>query len=362
MTGSPAQGVSAPHLRSRPRLPKIRPPAPRPVQVQIWLVAALFVLAAVAWLVTGDRMEGMDAGPGTDPGALGFYVGVWVTMMAAMMFPSIAPMVIMYRRIHDRRRELGKARPGATGLFVAGYLIAWTGFGLFAYGLLEVIRSVSIDALSWNEGGRYLAGGVVVAAAVYQLTPLKDACLTKCRSPLAFVLGHWRNGYGGALRMGVAHGAWCVGCCWALMAALFALGVMSIGWMAFVAALIATEKLLPWKAIANRGIAVLLAVLGVAVAFVPGQVPGLTLPDSSAAHEAMMRMDGGGMEGDSMKRDQMKGDSMKDGSMKRDSKTGQPMKDERGAMPGGSSKNEPESMDGPMGGSMEGSMEGSPSR
>ncbi|MGH2979049.1 MAG: DUF2182 domain-containing protein [Solirubrobacterales bacterium] len=263
----------------------------------------------------------MDAGPGTDPGSLGFYVGAWVVMMAAMMFPSIAPMVLMYRRIHRRRRELGKARPGATVLFVAGYLIAWTGFGLAAYALLETTRSLSIDALSWNENGKYVAGGVIVAAAVYQLTPAKDVCLRKCRGPLDFVLGYWRNGYGGALRMGVEHGAWCVGCCWALMAALFALGVMSVGWMVFVAALISTEKMLPWKAIANRGIAALLVTLGVAVALVPGQVPGLTLPDSSAAREAMMRMEGGSMkmpadsgQSDSMtgRRDSMKGDSMQD--------------------------------------------------
>jgi predicted metal-binding membrane protein len=277
---------------------------------QLVLIGLLLVLAAIAWAVTGDRMSGMDAGPGTDPGSVGFYVGVWVVMMAAMMFPSIAPMVLTYRRVHNRRRELGKARPGATALFVAGYLISWTAFGLAAYALIELMRSLSIDVFSWSEGGRYLAGAVIGAAAIYQLTPAKDACLTKCRSPLDFVLGYWRPGYGGALRMGVEHGAWCVGCCWALMAALFALGVMSIGWMAFVAALIAIEKLLPWKAVANRGIAALLLVLGLAVAFFPGQVPGLTLPDSSQARDAMMRMDGGSMDGGSM---DGKGDSMKQG-------------------------------------------------
>jgi predicted metal-binding membrane protein len=242
----------------------------------------------MAWLITGDRMAGMDAGPGTDPGSVGFYVSAWVVMMAAMMFPSIAPMVLMYGRVENRRRELGKTRRGATVLFVTGYLVVWTGFGLVAYALLEAIRSLSIDALSWKEGGKYLAGGVIVAAAVYQLTPAKDVCLRKCRSPLGFVLGYWRNGYSGALRMGVEHGAWCVGCCWALMAALFALGVMSVGWMVFVAALIATEKMLPWKAIANRGVAALLLTLSVGVAFVPGQVPGLTPPDSSEARESMM--------------------------------------------------------------------------
>ena len=155
--------------------------------------------------------------------------------------------------------------------------------------MLELGRSLSIDALAWDSGGPYVAGGVIVAAAVYQLTPAKDVCLRKCRSPLSFVMGYWKPGYGGALRMGVEHGGWCVGCCWALMAALFALGVMSLGWMAFVAALIALEKLLPWKAVANRGIAILLVALGLAVAFAPGSVPGLTLPDSSAGVHGSMK-------------------------------------------------------------------------
>jgi predicted metal-binding membrane protein len=282
-----------------PRLPTLGPLE----RGSLALIAALLVLSVIGWAITDERMAGMDAGPGTDPGSLGFYVGAWVVMMAAMMFPSIAPMVLTYRMIQARRRDLGEARPGATALFVGGYLISWTAFGLAAYGLLELIRSLSIDALSWNNGGRYLAGGVILAAAIYQLTPAKDACLTRCRSPLDFVLGHWRGGYGGALRMGVEHGAWCVGCCWALMAALFALGVMSVGWMVFVAALIAIEKLLPWKAVANRGIAGLLVALGIAVALAPGQVPGLTLPD-----EAMMQMDSGSMESSG---ESMKGDSMK---------------------------------------------------
>jgi predicted metal-binding membrane protein len=256
------------------------------------LVAVLLGLAVVAWLVTDERMAGMDAGPGTDPGALGFYVGVWVVMMAAMMFPSVAPMVITYSRVQQNRRERGRADsgPAAVALFVGGYLGSWTAFGIAAYAVLEIGRALAIDALAWDEAGPYVAGAVIVAAAVYQLTPAKDVCLRKCRTPLDFVAGYWKPGHAGALRMGVEHGAWCVGCCWALMAALFALGVMSLGWMAFVAALIAVEKLLPWKAVANRSVAVTLAVLGIAVALVPGDVPGLTLPDSAPAHESMMRM------------------------------------------------------------------------
>jgi predicted metal-binding membrane protein len=261
---------------------------------QLALVAVLVALAVVGWVVTDDRMVGMDAGPGTELGALGFYVSLWVVMMAAMMFPSIAPMMIAYSRIQQRRRERGKAQAGplAVALFVGGYLLSWTAFGLAAYGVFEIGRSLSIDALAWAEGGPYLAGAVILAAAVYQLTPAKDVCLRKCRSPLDFVMGYWKPGYGGALRMGVEHGAWCVGCCWALMAALFALGVMSLGWMAFVAALIAVEKLLPWKAVANRGIAVVLVMLGLAVAFAPEDVPALTIPGSGETDDAMMQMEG----------------------------------------------------------------------
>jgi predicted metal-binding membrane protein len=279
----------------------IRRAPPLPGLIQIGLIGLLLVLAAVAWAVTSDQMSGMDAGPGTDPGTLGFFLGVWVVMMAAMMFPSIAPMVLMYVRIQDGRRERGQAAPiGATALFVGGYLVAWTAAGLFGYGVYELAREMTGDLFSWDNAGPYLAGGIILAAAVYQLTPLKDVCLRHCRSPFAFLIHHWRPGRLGALRMGVVHGGWCVGCCWALMATLFALGVMSLGWMAFIAALIAVEKLLPWQAIANRGIAVLLLVLGLAVAFTPESVPGLTLPGSPQAIKAMQGMEGGSMNGGSM--------------------------------------------------------------
>jgi predicted metal-binding membrane protein len=259
--------------------------------VRLGLLGLLFMLALVAWLAVDERMQGMDAGPGTDLGAFGFYLTTWVVMMSAMMFPSIAPMVLMYARMEAGRRERGRSATfGATAVFVGGYLVAWTVAGLTGYAIFELSRSLSIDAFSWDRGGPYLAGGVLIAAAVYQLTPLKDACLMRCRSPLTFLLTAWRPGRLGAMRMGIEHGGWCVGCCWALMAALFALGVMSIGWMAFIAALIALEKLLPWEAYANRGIALLLVVLGIAVAFVPGRVPGLTLPGSPQAAEAMQAM------------------------------------------------------------------------
>lgn len=257
------------------------------------LLATLLGLACVAWLVTDAQMQGMDAGPGTDPGDFGFYVVAWVVMMAAMMFPSVAPMVRTYAIVQRRRHQTSQEAVGPLiGAFIGGYLVTWTAFGVVAYAAFRGIRGLDIEAFSWSNGGPYLAGGVLIAAALYELTPLKDTCLSKCRSPLDFLLERWRDGLGGALLLGLEHGAWCVGCCWGLMAALFALGVMSIGWMAFVAALIAVEKLLPWKALATRGVAVLLLVLGLAVALVPERVPGLTLPDSPHAGAAMRAMDG----------------------------------------------------------------------
>jgi predicted metal-binding membrane protein len=272
-----------------PRVPALT------MRLQLGLIGLLLLGAALAWGVTGDRMQGMDAGPGTDLGTAGWFVGVWVVMMAAMMFPAIAPMVIMYARVQAGKRERGADAPaGATALFVAGYLVTWTAAGVLGYAIFDAVRALDISFLAWDEGGRYIAAGVILGAAVYQLTPLKDVCLRKCRTPFMFVLGAWRPGRAGALAMGIEHGAWCLGCCWALMAALFALGVMSIGWMALIAAFIALEKLLPWKAVANRGIAIALAVLAVAIAAAPEDVPGLTLPDSPEAARAMEAM---GMEG-----------------------------------------------------------------
>jgi predicted metal-binding membrane protein len=262
-----------------------------PGVVQFGLIFGLLILAAIAWAMTGDRMAGMDAGPGTDLGGLGFWLTAWVVMMAAMMFPSIAPTVIMYARIEEGKRQKGQpTEAGATAIFVLGYLLTWAAAGLFAYGLFEIGRSLDLGFLAWDSAGPYVAGGVILTAAIYQLTPLKDVCLRHCRSPMTFLLMRWRPGRVGALRMGIEHGGWCVGCCWALMAALFALGVMSIGWMVLIAALIALEKLLPWKAVANHSVAVLLVVLGLAVAFTPDEVPGLTLPNSPEAERAMNSM------------------------------------------------------------------------
>ena len=253
-------------------------------------LVALLGLALLAWLESAGRMAGMDAGPASDPGTVGFYLVTWVVMMAAMMLPSIAPMVLAHVAAEQERAARGRGQTGATGAFAAGYLLCWTAFGLGAYALLELGRSLHLGLLSWDRGGPYFAGAVVLAAAAYQLTSPKAACLSKCSAPRDFVRRHWHDGLGGALRMGVEHGAWCIGCCWALMAALFALGAMNVGWMACVAALIAIEKLAPWKPPANGAIAIVLVVLGLAVAVMPERVPGFTLPSSA---NGGMTMQGG---------------------------------------------------------------------
>jgi predicted metal-binding membrane protein len=221
----------------------------------------------------------MDQGAWTGLGTLGWFLGIWVVMMAAMMLPSVAPTVALYSRMTRRRSPLSPL------LFTAGYLVTWAGAGLAAFALSQIVSRFSGDALAWDRGGRWLAGGTLVLAAAYELSPLKNVCLGKCRSPLGFLLGAWRDGCRGALEMGVKHGAWCVGCCWALMASLFALGVMSVAWMALVAALIAVEKTLPWRRAATYGTAVLLLTLGVLLVAVPDVVPALTVPGAGQMDE-----------------------------------------------------------------------------
>jgi predicted metal-binding membrane protein len=242
------------------------------VRARLGLVAVLFALAGAGWWWTARQMRGMDEGPWTGLGSLGWFLGTWLVMMAAMMFPSVAPTVALYSRMTRRRSPLSPL------LFVAGYLVTWAGAGLVAFALTTLVGRAAGDVLAWDRAGRWVAGATLLVAAAYELSPLKDVCLGKCRSPLGFLLGAWRDGRWGALRMGARHGAWCVGCCWALMASLFALGVMSVAWMAFVAGLIALEKTLPWRRVATYGTAVVLLTLGILLFAAPDAIPALTVP------------------------------------------------------------------------------------
>jgi predicted metal-binding membrane protein len=248
-------------------------PAYAAARARLGLVAALFAVAAVGWVWTARQMRGMDAGPWTTLGGLGWFLGVWVVMMAAMMFPSVAPTVALYARMTKERARL------LPWLFAGGYLLTWAAAGVVAYAVALVATRAFGDSLAWDNAGRVLAGATLIVAGIYEVTPLKDVCLGKCRSPLGVLLGSWRDGRSGAVRMGARNGAWCVGCCWALMASLFALGVMSISWMAFIAGLIAVEKTVPWRRrLITYGTAAVLLILGIVMLAAPDALPALTVP------------------------------------------------------------------------------------
>ncbi|HET6868767.1 MAG TPA: DUF2182 domain-containing protein, partial [Solirubrobacteraceae bacterium] len=237
------------------------------VRARLVLVALLFAVAALGWVWTAREMRGMDNGPWTALGGFGWFEGVWVVMMAAMMFPSVAPTVALYSRMTKHRS------PVLPSAFVTGYLLTWGAAGSAAFGLAAAATRIGGDQLSWANAGRPIAGATLLIAASYELTPLKDVCLGKCRSPLGVLLASWRDGVGGAVRMGARNGAWCVGCCWALMASLFALGVMSLSWMAVVAGLIAVEKTLPWRRLVTYAISAMLLALGVVLLAAPHTLP-----------------------------------------------------------------------------------------
>ena len=250
-------------------------PAYAAARAQVGLIALLFALAGVGWWWTIDQMQGMDNGPWTGLGTLGWFLGVWLVMMGAMMIPSVSPTVALYTRMTRERSLLLPL------FFSAGYLVTWGAAGVLAFALARGGGAAVGDVFAWARAGRWIAGATLLAAAVYELTPLKDACLGRCRSPLGFLLGSWRSGRKGALRMGALNGAWCVGCCWALMASLFALGVMSVTWMAVAAGVIAVEKTLPWKRVATWGTAALLLGLALLLLVAPDAVPALTIPGSN---------------------------------------------------------------------------------
>lgn len=202
-------------------------------------LAGLAVLALIAWayLLSGAGMPGM---PGMEaPPGFAAIVMMWFVMMVAMMVPAASPTILLYAQVH-RHSNGPESRP-PTAAFLAGYLACWLGFALVAAGL----QSWFVSPGSMVLAGRDAAGGLLVAAGLYQLTPLKDACLGRCRSPALFLSRHYRPGRTGAFRLGLLHGAYCVGCCWLLMALLFVGGVMNLIWIAGLTLLVAAEKLLP---------------------------------------------------------------------------------------------------------------------
>lgn len=239
------------------------------------VIGAMVLLSALAWaylvwmpvdgmargiLARGD--DSMDSMPMPSDlmdvsgwaASLPLFVAMWVIMMVAMMFPAVSPVVLLF----ERWRRSRERAVSTTMAFVAGYLIIWSVAGVFVY---AAIVAIDMQIESSSTAVRF-GGAVLVGAGIYQLTPLKTICLTQCRSPLSLIMQHAQllsEGVRGPLQVGLMHGGWCIGCCWALMAVLVALGVMHLGWMAAVAAVILAEKLLPGRAVSYVVGGVLLA-------------------------------------------------------------------------------------------------------
>jgi len=213
-------------------------------------------------------MTGMDMEGATQPRAWGagrwsLMLAMWWTMMVAMMAPSAAPTILLYARVW--RHNTGEGAPpdglAPTSAFLAGYLVAWFGFSLVAVLLQwQLEKTGLLSASMMGSQSRWLSAALLAGAGLYQLSPLKTLCLSHCRSPAAFLARHWRPGYPGALRLGMLHGAYCVGCCWLLMGLLFVGGVMNLVYIAALAILVLAEKLFPKGAwIGRTGGVVLLA-------------------------------------------------------------------------------------------------------
>ena len=200
------------------------------------------------------------------------FIAIWAVMMVAMMFPASAPMILTFARVHAGKRERGQPFV-PTWVFVGSYLFVWTLSGVAAYGAAAGAEELAEQWMWLVDNAARIGGGVLVLAGVYQLSPLKRTCLSKCQTPLAFIIGSWRDGYVGSFRMGLEHGAVCLGCCWLLFVILFPLGVMNIGAMVAITLLIFAEKSLPRGDGMAQVAAVALVGYGALVVFVPDALP-----------------------------------------------------------------------------------------
>ena len=240
------------------------------------VLALLLALAATAWALLVMQARSGDADMAMASPTMGMqaplFLAIWVVMMVAMMFPTAAPMILTFHRIQAGKRERGDTFV-ATWIFIAAYMVVWTLAGVAAYlGALGAEALATWAALSSTTAAR-IGGAILVAAGLYQLSPLKDLCLSKCRTPIAFIMTSWRDGTTGAMRMGLLHGVYCLGCCWLLFALLFPLGMMNIAAMASITVLIFAEKTLPWGRTAARIAAGALFAYGVLVLAAPQLLP-----------------------------------------------------------------------------------------
>jgi len=238
------------------------------------ILALLLVLAAISWAILiwqaaiSDKqamgiMAGMDAP---------LFIAIWIVMMVAVMFPTAAPMILIFAQVYAGKREHGQPFV-PTWIFVGSYLFVWTLFGVLAYaGALEA-EELGKQSMWLMDNAARFGGGVLILAGLYQLSPLKHSCLSKCRTPMNFILNSWREGYWGSFRMGLEHGLYCLGCCWLLFIILFPLGVMNVAAMAVITFLIFAEKSLALGQQIAKIAAIVLIVYGAFVIFVPSILP-----------------------------------------------------------------------------------------
>jgi predicted metal-binding membrane protein len=259
--------------------PRGTSPLARPRMV---ILGGLLVLAAIGWGIVvwqadsdssmhmhGDMEMGLDFTMGM---TFSLFVGTWVAMMVGMMFPAAAPMVLFFDRIERGKRDAGRSYV-PTAYFVGAYLAIWTAFGVAAFALAVFVDRLATDASWVSEEWARLAGVLLIAAGLYQLTPLKGVCLSKCQSPMSFLMTSWRDGRLGAIQMGLLHGGYCLGCCWLFFVILLPLGVMNVAAMVVIAAYVFAEKTLPVGDRIARAAALVLVVYGVVVTLIPGAFP-----------------------------------------------------------------------------------------
>ncbi len=238
------------------------------------ILGVLLVLAALAWglLIWQTPMMNNQAMGLTMGMSAVLFIAIWAVMMVAMMFPAAAPMILMFGAVYaSKRRQEQPYVP--TWIFVSAYLLVWVLSGVLAYFLAIGVEKLAGQSMWLMENATRISGAILVIAGLYQLSPLKNVCLSKCRTPLQFLLTSWHDGYAGAFRMGIEHGTFCLGCCWLLFVILFPLGLMNIAVMALVTALIFAEKALPIGRQISKLAGVGLIVYGVIVLFLPAAFP-----------------------------------------------------------------------------------------
>jgi predicted metal-binding membrane protein len=247
------------------------------------IISALIILSVLSWIATVFHSHSMNSqismemempmDMGHHPAIIdaSLFLIMWVVMMIAMMFPAVVPMVLIFSKVHENRKAKDEGTI-PTWVFVSGYLLVWAFFGMLAYFVDLSINRLATNFQMLKSYGSVIGGIVLLAAGLYQLTPLKNACLTHCRSPLHFIIHRWRKGYTGALTMGVDHGVYCLGCCWGLMFVLFVVGLMNLSWMGILTLVIFVEKISKHGVIISKLVGGFLIILGVIMAIQPGVI------------------------------------------------------------------------------------------